>query len=76
MAESFNLSFGIIGEGGRPSKIKKPFFEISLNDALNRVQNLPISDKEKKDLSNILKKAPNGALGQVLSNYKNYLKKT
>ncbi len=75
MAEFFNFSLGFIGGGGSGGgKIRKNYQEISLNEATRRILNLPISQKDKKKLFDVVKKAPHGSLNQILINYKNYIK--
>ena len=75
MAESINLSFGFIGGEVRGGKIRRSSQEISLNEALVRIKGMPITQEEKNILSGVVKKAPNGSLSHILSNYRNHLKK-
>ena len=75
MAESFNLSVGAMGSEHSPGRIGKNRSCISLSEALRAIQNLPVSKEDKKTLSELAKKAPNGSLRNFLSNYSNHLKK-
>jgi hypothetical protein len=74
MAESFNFSVGAFGEGRRPSRLKNPLREVSLDDAIRRINNLPVSQEQKKQLEKLARKVPNGSLGNLLLNYKSHLK--
>lgn len=74
MAEFFNFSLGFIGGSGKGRKIRKNHQEISLNDAVKKILNLPISNEDKKKLFGIIKKSPYGSFNQILLNYKNYIK--
>jgi hypothetical protein len=75
MAESFKFSVGIIGESSSQKRIGNARTEISLNDAIKRISNLPVSDEDKKLLSGLVKKVPHGGIRNFLSNYSNHLKK-
>ena len=74
MAESLNFSVGAIGSEVR-TKISENKKDISLDEALIKIQKLPVSKEQKKVLSDMAKKVPSGSLQNFLSNYSNHLKK-
>jgi hypothetical protein len=79
-AEGLNFKCGIIGDENKSKKIKgKSFFGIfnnpSLQDVLNFIQNLNISDEDKIKLNKMAKKTPHGSLSNFAKNYMIYLKK-
>lgn len=76
MAESFNLSVGAMGSGERPGRLKSLPKIISLDEALEVIGGLPVSADQKSHLSSVARKSPNGALGNLVQNYKNHLKKS
>lgn len=76
MAESFNLSVGPMGSGERPGRIRSLPRMLSLDEALERIGRLPVSKEQKSHLSSLARKSPSGALGSIVQNYKQHLKKS
>lgn len=74
MAESFNFSVGPIGHEGKLGKIKRSPPQLTLEQALRKIDSLPISEDDKRLLVTAAKKVPNGSLGTFLKNYRIHLK--
>lgn len=69
MAESFGLSLGFMGDGGRRGRIRPDHGTMSLDDFTKAVEHLPISAEQKRELLGIARRSPSGSLRDLLKNH-------
>lgn len=78
-AEGVNFKVGVAGEEGRRRAPpgKQPGFRHNnpnLEDIFRFIERLPVSEDDKRNLANVAKKVPHGALASFRENYAKYIR--